>query len=285
MLFIMEKLIQYLKMEQSELKSSLYVELVNKGMDVIFEREFLYAKGDVPVLLVAHLDTVFDTPPKSLFYNEKKDILHSYRGIGGDDRCGVYAIMELLKEFRPHVLFTEGEEIGGIGAIDAVMLLDKPDVKYIIEFDRHGNNDCVFYDCGNEEFMDYIESFGFQTEQGTFTDISILGREWDVAAVNISSGYYNEHTFREYIRFLELKNNIKRVAGIIRELDKVPYFKYCDVYSDDYFDDLFEGMTVEKIKQYLRDNFDIVNNEDEDVMSLKKVKGESLTEGKFWYDD
>ena len=90
-------------------------------MNPIFEDGYLYAKGDMPVLLVAHMDTVFEEPPKRVFYKENEDkIYNPDGGLGGDDRCGIYAIMKLLGKYRPYVLFTEDEEIGCIGAEKAV---------------------------------------------------------------------------------------------------------------------------------------------------------------------
>lgn len=106
--------------------------------------------------------------------------------------------------------------------------LKAPDVKYIIELDRSGYYDCVFYRCGNPEFREYIESFGFTTKQGTASDISILGPAWDIATVNLSVGYYNAHTVDEYIDYLQLENTIGVVKNILNDFQNVPYFNYQD---------------------------------------------------------
>ncbi len=226
----MNKLTHFLKLTQEELKVEVYNYLRQIKMNPIFDDGFVYAEGDIPILLVAHMDTVFDEPPKRLFYNKKKDkIFNPDGGLGGDDRCGVYAIIKLLGKYRPHILFTEDEEIGCIGAGKAVDKLPKPKVKYIIEFDRRGKNDCVFYDCGNEDFMDYIESFGFVTDYGTCSDISVLGSEWDIASVNLSSGYYYEHTEKEHIIFHELIKTINRVEEMLKMYKKAPYFDYQEI--------------------------------------------------------
>lgn len=240
----MEKLEQLLKLTQEELKVKAYNYLRQKNMKPICEDGFVYAEGEIPILLVAHMDTVFNKPPKRLFYNMKEDkIFNPNGGLGGDDRCGVYAIMKLLEKYRPHVLFTEDEEIGCIGAVKAANKLSKPNVKYIIEFDRRGSNDCVFYDCGNEEFMNYIESFGFVTNYGTCSDISVLGGKWNIASVNLSSGYYHEHTEKEYIIFRELIKTINRVEKMLNMYKKAPYFDYQEIkftsttpFSDDWTD-------------------------------------------------
>ena len=238
----MGELAYFLKLTQEELKINLYEYLRQKNMNPMFEDGFLYAEGDIPVLLVAHMDTVFDEPPKRLFYQRNEDkIYNPDGGLGGDDRCGIYAIMKLLEKYRPHVLFTEDEEKGCIGAEKAVEKLAKPNVKYIIEFDRRGKDDCVFYDCGNEKFMDYVESFGFKTNYGTCSDISILGSAWDIASVNLSSGYYNEHTEREYVIFDQLQKTINRANAMIKALKKAPYFDYQEiVYKPSPYSSIFD---------------------------------------------
>lgn len=226
----MEELVYLLKLTQKDLKVVLYNYLLEKKMNPVFEDGFVYAKGDIPILVVAHMDTVFDEPPKNLRYNRNEDkIYNAFDGLGGDDRCGIYAIIQLLKKHRPYVLFTEDEEKGCIGASKAVKKIEKPNVKYIIEFDRRGKDDCVFYDCGNDKFMDYIESFGFKTNYGTCSDISILGSAWDIASVNLSSGYYNEHTEKEYVIFGELQKTISRAKSMLKELKKAPYFDYQEI--------------------------------------------------------
>lgn len=223
----MNELIYLLKLNEKQLKLELYHYLKEKNMNPIFEDGFLYAEGNIPLLVVAHMDTVFEKPPRKVLYVKKKDMLFNpTSGLGGDDRCGIYAITEILKEYRPHVLFTEDEEIGCVGAKKTIQKLPKPNVKYIIEFDRRGSDDCVFYDCGNNAFMNYIESFGFITDYGTYSDISVLGSSWDIASVNLSSGYYKEHTKGEYIIFHELQNTIKRAISMIKDIEKAPYFDY-----------------------------------------------------------
>ena len=87
----MNKLAHLLKLTQKELKIEVYNYLQQKKMKPIYDDGFVYAKGDIPILLVAHMDTVFDEPPKRLFYNKKEDkIFNPNGGLGGDDRCGVY---------------------------------------------------------------------------------------------------------------------------------------------------------------------------------------------------
>ena len=257
----MEELVHLLKLTQKELKIELYNDLKFLKMNPLYGDGFLYAKGKLPVLLVAHMDTVFDVP-ENIYSNKKEDIIYNqHGGLGGDDRCGIYIILKLLEQYRPHVLFTEDEEIGCVGAMKATKNLAAPDVKYIIEFDRKGKNDCVFYSCHNKKFIDYIESFGFIQNFGTFSDISVLGSRWDIAAVNLSCGYYHEHTPYEHIIFSETINTLNKAKNMLHASKKAPYFSYHtqDLDEDtEYKNNMFQRMLAyyyDEIHDYYTDHF------------------------------
>ncbi len=214
-----------LKLNQKELKKHLVSFLKScKYTCIKNEDGFLYAEGTIPVLLVAHLDTVHEDRIKCICYSGNGDILMSPQGIGGDDRCGVYAIMKTIAQHKCHVLFCENEEIGCLGAIKFTESKIKPKVNYIVELDRHSSNDAVYYDCENKEFEAFITTFGFVTQTGSFTDISKIAPYLGVAAVNLSSAYYNAHTKHEYIVMSELLINIERLKKIVMQSNI--FYKY-----------------------------------------------------------
>lgn len=211
---------------QEQLKPHLNNILNSMGYQTKFNKGFLYAQGDYPVLLIAHMDTVHKDPVKTICKSDSGNIWMSPEGIGGDDRAGIYMVLEVIKQVRCHVLFCEDEEIGGIGASKFVNGKIKPKVNYIVEFDRRGSNDAVFYDCDNPDFTKFVEGFGFKTASGSFSDISIVAPALKVAAVNLSSGYYNAHTNHEYIVWSEINQNIKRAVSMIKT--KTEKFKYIE---------------------------------------------------------
>jgi hypothetical protein len=163
-------------LSQKELKKAMSQYLKAKYDNVIFTKDYLVAIGDIPVALVAHLDTVYRTPVSNLYYDQRKGVLWSPDGLGADDRAGIFAILKILQDgYRPSVIFTTDEEKGGLGASALAMNpCPIPNLKYMIELDRRGSNDCVFYDCYCPEFVDYVESFGFCEKYGSFSDISFL---------------------------------------------------------------------------------------------------------------
>lgn len=108
-----------------------------------------------------------------------------------------------------------------------------PQVHYIVEMDRRGANDAVFYHCDNPDFTDFICSFGFQEAYGSCSDISYLAPYLNTAAVNISSGYYNEHRLHEHINLEQMKYNALRIQEIV--LTKSEHFEYRERRFSSYF--------------------------------------------------
>jgi hypothetical protein len=201
--------------------------------------DYIYAEGDIPIMLVAHMDTVHKKIPR-VEQDYKKGVLWSTTGLGGDDRAGIAGILEILNRgLRPHVLFTDEEECGGVGARKAAVQLN-PEVNFIIELDRRGKNDAVYYDDDNTEFHEYIESYGFEYAYGSFSDISYLCPIWGTSGVNLSIGYYNAHTASEYVRISEWEDTVNKVEKILRAptTKKFEYVKKSYSYSKfSFYDD------------------------------------------------
>lgn len=214
-----------LRLPQPELKKVLQNELSEMGFVPISRKGFLYTPGEVPVLLVAHLDTVHPELPEIICYSKDGRYMMSPQGIGGDDRAGVYMILQILRQVSCHVLFCEDEECGGRGAAVFTRSGISMDVNYIVELDRKGKNDAVYYGCDNQEFREFVAEFGFQEAFGSFSDISILAPYLKTAAVNLSTGYYNAHRSHELIDRGVMVTNIERVKEMI--MTPTEHFPYC----------------------------------------------------------
>ncbi len=234
-------LLEILCMDQNELKLFLhdFLKKKYKGNDVSFKERYLYVKGSDPYTLVAHLDTVHKNKcTLSSIFSFTKDnnyCLSSINGIGGDDRCGVGIICELVNAgLKPTIIFTEDEEKGCLGMQEAIknskLLEQVKNSNFIVQFDRKGNNDAVFYRCNNDEFKKFICKKGWEEANGTYSDISILAPLTNKAAVNLSSAYYNPHTLKEYINLDEYKNIIKRSKKLLMSKEaKKSSFNYSNL--------------------------------------------------------
>lgn len=188
---------------------------------------YIFAEGDIPIALIAHTDTVFEDDPDTrdfIYYSPEGKMWHPY-GAGFDDKAGIFSIFKILqKGYLPHVIFTTNEEIGSIGAkrlIEDMSEYPFSDLKYMIELDRANDYDCVFYFCENQEFIDYIESFGFIKAEGTSSDVNHLSLAWNIAGVNLSIGYKNQHTQDEILNIESMFNTISKVEEMLNDIDNI----------------------------------------------------------------
>lgn len=217
---------------QSKLKKMLYKILKRHYKDIENTEDYIMAKGDIPVALVAHMDTVFKLPPEKIYYDRSEGVMWSPDGLGADDRAGVFLVIKILqnvkKDKKPTIIFTTDEECGCIGATELTIDFPKApyDLKYIIQLDRRGQNDCVFYDDTNEKFEKYVETFGFESNFGTLSDISIICPTWEVSGVNLSVGYEDEHQEIETLHIQYMYLTFHKVLMMLNDIENAEYYKY-----------------------------------------------------------
>lgn len=239
-LSLMERLMLTKQTQIKKLLAQVLLTYYDKD-DVIIADEYLAAKGDIPIAVAAHMDTVWETSTgHEVFYDKKKNVMVNLRGGGYDDKVGIFMILKLLElGYRPHVIFCTDEERGSLGAEAFVKAYPKcpfEDCRFIIMLDRRGSVDCVFYDCDNEEFEKYCESFGFKTAWGSFTDICTLCPAWGMAGVNFSVGYVDEHTANEKLYVGAMFETLRKVENILQQpTELIPSFEYIPLYYSPYY--------------------------------------------------
>ena len=205
--------------------------------------------GGMYPCVVCHTDTVhkIDTInvveemlPNS--HREMKLSLKAYNddgeptGIGGDDKCGVFACMEILEEMDViKAAFFVSEETGCHGSryADPSFFLN---VGYAIQFDGPENwmitETCFgakLFERESEFFntCDKILTEGMNDKKKymvhPYTDVYALKSKFDFSCINISIGYYQYHTKNEYVVIEDVFNGIDIGKKMIQELG---YKKY-----------------------------------------------------------
>jgi len=194
--------------------------------------------------VVAHTDTVhkIDTINiKELMlenaYEELKPSLKAFNdaghptGIGGDDKCGVFACLELLKELpNLKAAFFVSEETGCHGSRKADPRFFT-NVGYAIQFDAPENwmvtETCYgtrLFDRNSDFFTkcDKIINEGMgsmrQYMKHPFTDVYALKDKFDFSCINFSIGYYQYHTINEYVVIDDVFNGIEMGKKMIEAL-------------------------------------------------------------------
>lgn len=228
-----EKLmILYLDKELRGLKLPYYIDaagnvLVTKG------------KAGIYPCVISHMDTVhkFVSDLEICQDINDKDCLFAVNGkqrvgIGGDDKCGVFACLYLLKVMpQIKVVFFSREESGCRGSRD----INKSffdDCSYLIQLDRRGKRDFIqtYWNkkTVSHEFSSEIglvkKKYKYKNQTGTVTDVMKL---WDrrvgISCINLSCGYYEPHSENEHISITDLWHSVKFTKEIIHTMQLKRY--------------------------------------------------------------
>ena len=176
-------------------------------------------------MVCAHMDTVQDEVDEfgakfAKIYDDK--IIRSYGVLGGDDKCGIYICMELLRNFPDlNFCFCVQEENGMVGSkLVAEENAEKlKNISYGLIFDRRGNSDIICYqnDYGTKDFENEIEKigvfWGYKAERGMSSDCNTFKKFF--SCCNLSCGYYNPHSKNEYVVIKDLEEALKFGADIL----------------------------------------------------------------------
>lgn len=205
------------------------------------KNNFVYVPGARKdrVLLVAHADTVWDS-----LYNggesceqiltESNGIYLSrsrVSGIGADDRAGC-AMLWLLKDSGHSLLIVDGEEYGQIGSRYIrdryPQIFDELNMhSYMIQLDRREHMNYKTYDLPvSKEFISFIEGKTGYKNSGRLSSTDIVALCRDVCGVNLSIGYYCEHTPDERLVLREWLTTLTIIEELLRaEQKRYPLLK------------------------------------------------------------
>lgn len=221
--------------QQQDMQAHIYSELVSLGATVEYDAPTgnIYATKGVATYYpcyVAHLDTVHAIIPNyDIRVRPNGDLIgwnvdtNTISGIGGDDKCGLFIALAMLRDLPAAkvALFTD-EEIGCLGAYDAQMSFFH-DAAFVLEADRRGNSDIVRDAAGvelySDEFSEAIAAtmaaHDIAEEYGSITDVMTLKKNGlAVSCLNMSAGYHQPHQPETFIRPADLARALSFARGI-----------------------------------------------------------------------
>jgi hypothetical protein len=187
---------------------------------------YFYQNNHAPLLLVAHMDTVTIKKTPNIILSRNVMTNGNNEPLGADDRAGVWAMLRITQLCRergvplPSMLITDGEERGGAG-VKAFLSDDlkgwKEGVRLMVELDRKGANEWVDYLDVDKKVKAYVESFGYVSSLGSYSDIMDLTYDTLIPGVNLSVGYYSQHTSLERLHIDELYLTCERVVRMCKD--------------------------------------------------------------------
>lgn len=202
--------------------------------------------------VVSHTDTVHDLD--SIFIQEQKmknaqgelkDSLFALNnfgkptGIGGDDKCGVFACLTLLQELpNLKAAFFVSEETGCHGSQKANVGFFS-NVGYAIQFDAPENwmvtekcfgqvlfdRDSEFFEICDKVLNESMDINFMEYMVHPYTDVYALRKSFDISCINFSIGYYNYHTKNEYVVIEDVYNGIEIGKKMIESLGNKLHYK------------------------------------------------------------
>lgn len=253
-------------------------------MKVVIDKKWILMipRGvDAFPLLTCHLDVVGDD--RAMKYRKKKYNIDSnyvvsltdddkkhFSCLGGDDRCGVSIACGLIpKNLGYGFLFTTDEEIGGLGVKSFVdsMIVNRDDtyditkdITCIISLDRRspkGEDEVATYGYDNKELLKVFTDRGYTEGMGSYTDCVDISEAYNIACVNLSVGYDNEHTTSEVIYLYNMYHtfNVLNDKQLVLELTKDTY----KAEVSDYYDDIYSlsEHTLDEYNTFTRVSCDV----------------------------
>ena len=220
----------------SDFLDNLFAFLEKKGFSPVMDKSqnIFVSVGNKKRLFCAHTDTVevrsFHKEPrtgkKELFITDNGQFVMTTNDdtLGADDGAGVYVLLRMIDAgIEGDYAFFAGEEVGGIGSSHFASY-NKKDYKYAVEFDRRGSTDIIgdmmVGRTASSAFMTQFE--GFTPDLGSFTDVANLS--YDIPeCINLSVGYYNEHSGSEYLDLSALGNLVTFV--LTKDWDSLTVFR------------------------------------------------------------
>jgi len=205
---------------------------VDEYGNILAEKRFRSGNGPT-ILLNAHMD-IYEELAEHRVILKDNGIWSSSEGIlGADDRAGVAVILEVAKALQHETdfsgkvkyIFTVEEEIGLVGARNVAQYF-LWDVDAAMVLDRRGTGDIVTSCGGFLPFCDaaygnWIEQQaseaglnGWKCTAGGSSDTRVWA-EQGIQSVNLSVGYYNEHTEDESLDVHACYNTAKLVKTVI----------------------------------------------------------------------
>lgn len=201
-------------------------ELYKKGIEFYideYNQTYNFDNTGKP-LLVAHADQVNHVPLMKLTETDIAIIGDS--NLGADDKNGIWIILNLLDKYPDsNFCFSNKEEVGG--DIDSVLYYNEElvqDIPYCLVFDRTGGSDIIgsWNRYCSDEFEDEVSyigtEFGFKTTYGLFSDCDEISRYLN--CVNISCGYYQAHSDKEYTIKRDLINSLEFGKSILKNITR-----------------------------------------------------------------
>lgn len=221
------------------------------------------------VLLSAHMDSVRAVLADKQLVESRGVVMADKGALGADDRAGIAIVLAVLRNIKKidfngniKVSFSRQEEVGCVGAgrINPTWY-EGTDLAIIV--DRKGNRDivvgCGMPFCSDEvgffmEDVSKMADMNWQCVEGGVSDAMTFS-ENGINSINLSAGYYNEHTDKEYVVLSEMKDTVTLIVQAFAVINQ-----FCGTFGDIGYDNkwvkTWYGNKYYQSGRYIEDGFE-----------------------------
>lgn len=181
--------------------------------------------NDFIPLIIAHVDInqQDDATPMLVRINDWlfgfDDATGTSIGVGHDDKAGIYFALQVAKtKLDCKIIFTKDEEVGCVGTSYLEKIHFK-NISFAVQLDRRGSSDVSQYTNGvnvvskafKENTKATLTKFGMKYVDCVYTDVGALKsvHKVDFCCINVSCGYYNEHSNKETLNIQQFTNSMQ----------------------------------------------------------------------------
>lgn len=171
--------------------------------------------------------------------------------LGADDAAGIFIMLQMIKhDIGGTYVFHADEEIGCVGSrilADSMYSVDGYDLyedfTHAIAFDRKGTTDFVWSQLGQQmcstkcaqalmKRLNASGRHGYTLAKGIVTDTAMYA-DYVEECINLSVGYYDEHTDDERLDMSFLLQLIETIVSDPDMFTDLPAVRILEVYDDD----------------------------------------------------
>ena len=189
-----------------------------------------HIEGVDRVIVNAHMDTVANAVADVGIFKTANDMVFRSKNnqvIGGDDKCGVFAVLKLITDKDFHIpltgLLTVAEETGCNGVRHAMSHHKDyfADCIFWVTVDRRGNDEIITtnsdYQLSSDEIIEVLDNLddNWKSATGSISDVSEGVDSLHINGINLAAGYYNAHTGSEYVSLNDLTNSVGFLKQIL----------------------------------------------------------------------
>lgn len=199
-----------LKLTDEGLSIRMEKELFRQGYNVIHGNGYYFAEGSIPVLLIAHINSIHEEQPIEICKSE--NFWMAPEGIGGENRCGIYALLQIVRHYHCHILLLNDKINNNITSLLNGLSEDFY-IAFAIDLALEGKNECLIHRCTDVMIRSALKERGYELTPSAA--ILEFPKNLKLTYISISTGFYDSYLQSERICIDDVWHSVRTIERIL----------------------------------------------------------------------